>query len=355
MKNSIINNNENNLSTIKQNINNNTFQKNNDKEKLEDISARKITNLFRKLLAAKREAHTKLFKDISKIPSSQYNIALNKEKLDVDLAPEEVCIYLGTKFKNKKDGLGLELFNNSNAKYFGIFTNDKRTSAGIFNINNNSKNYYYRGEVKGLYAFGFGWYEDKKENKKYEGMWENSMKNGYGIEKYSDNSEYRGSFLDGKKDGIGFYQWCDKSWYEGEWKENKLSGFGIYKFNDGSEYKGEWKRSRFHGFGEFTLPGIKKYYGFFQKDKRFGFGIEIWFKIQKTFIGYWKNNNIDGFGKFIVNDKIRYGIWKEGKLVEKIHKKKEFYKRIKNEKIGFANYFQLDDYKAILNLIDENI
>ena len=249
----------------------------------------------------------------------------------------------------------MELFNNSNAKYFGIFNNGKRTSAGIFNINNSLKNYTYCGEIKGLYAFGYGWLIDKKESKEYEGMWENSMKNGFGIEKYSDNSVYKGNFLNGKKEGIGFYKWEDKSSYEGEWEQNKLNGFGIYKFNDGSEYKGEWKRSAFHGFGEFTHPGIKTYYGFFQKDKRFGFGIEIWFKIQKAFIGFWKNNNADGFGKLIVNDKKRYGIWKDGKLVEKFHKKKEFYKKIKEKKLGFLNYFQLDDYKAFLNLINEDI
>ena len=357
MRNTNFLNNENNINTLNNNLNNNIFKENEEKKQanIEDISARKITKLFRQFLYAKRLAHTQLFRDMSVIPSSEYIIGLNNDKLDINLAPENKCIYLGTKFNNQKDGLGLELFTDSNAKYFGIFNNGKRKDAGIFNINNSLKNYTYKGQVNGIYAFGYGWFFDKKESKEYEGMWDKSMKNGYGIEKYNDNSEYRGSFVNGKKEGIGIYQWNDNSYYEGEWKENKLSGFGIYKFNDGSIYEGQWKRSRFHGFGEFTYPGIKKYYGFFQKDKRFGFGIEIWLKIEKAFIGFWKDNNMDGFGKFIVNDKKRYGIWKEGKLVEKFHNKKDFYKKIKDEKIDFINYFQYDDYKSVFNLIDGNI
>ena len=351
VRNSIINNNDNNLNTINNNIIT-ISQDIHNKETIEDISAKKITNLFRKFKEEKNKAHSKLYKDILKIPSSDYIIGLNHNQLDVNLAPEETYIYLGTKFNDKKDGLGLEIFNNSKAKYFGIFKDGKRKDFGVFTINNNSKNYLYYGYILGLYAYGFGCYKDKKDSKEYEGMWFNSMKNGLGIEKYSDKSVYKGNFLNGKKAGIGYYQWSDKSSYEGEWKENKIWGFGIYKFNDGSEYKGEWKRSRFHGFGEFTHPGIKKYIGFFQKDKRFGFGIEIWFKVHKTFIGYWKNDNLEGFGKFIVNDKKQYGIWKKGKLVEKFKKKNEFYKRLKKEKIPFLDIFQLDDYSAVLYLIE---
>ena len=358
-------NNDNNAaaSNINININSNFSKENEEKEKeneeekesLENISARKITNLFRKFYYAKKLSRSKLYIDLSEIPSSEYIIGLNSDKLDIDLAPENKCIYLGTKFKNKKDGLGLELFNNSKAKYFGIFNNGERINAGVFDINNDLKNYTYKGQIKGIYASGYGWFVDRKELKEYEGMWDRSMKNGFGIEKYSDNSEYRGCFLNGKKEGIGIYKWKDNSYYEGEWKENKLSGYGIYQFNDGSIYKGQWKRSKFHGFGIFTDPGIKKYFGFFEKDKRCGFGIEIWMKIEKAFIGFWRDNDIDGFGKFIVNDKIRYGVWKEGILVEQFHNKEYFYKKIQEEQIDFLNFFQIDEYNTILDLIDENL
>ena len=344
--NNINNNNYNNTYT-------NMFTNEIDKEKIEDISAKKITNLFRKFLNAKKIAHQTLIKELSEIPSSEYIIGLDNEKLNLNLAPEETCIYLGNKFNDKKDGLGLEIFNNSNAKYFGIFRNGKRINIGRFSIYNNLKEYNYEGFIQGIYAWGYGWMSDKKSLKYYEGMWENSMKSGYGIEKYGDNSEYRGCFLNGKRDGIGYYKWNeDNSSYEGEWKENKLNGYGIYKFRDGSVYKGQWKKSKLHGFGIFKYPGIKQYYGYFQRDKRAGFGIGVWLKEQKAFIGFWNDNNINGYGKFILNDKIKYGLWNGGKSIQKF-KKKEFYRKIKEEKIGFLKYFQLDDYNDILNVINK--
>ena len=348
----IINNNYNN--SINNNSYSNVFTNNEmDKEKIEDISAKKITKLFRKLLTAKKLSHQTIIKEFSEIPSSEYIIGLDTEKLNVNLAPEDTCIYLGNKFKQKKDGLGLEIFNSTNAKYFGVFRNGKRVNLGRFSINNNLNEYYFSGFIQGIYAWGYGWVSDKKNLKNYEGMWENSMKNGYGIEKYGDNSEYKGSFLNGKRDGIGYYYWYeDNSSYEGEWKENKLNGYGIYKFKDGSEYRGQWKRSKLHGFGIFYYPGIKQYYGFFKNDKRVGFGIGVWLKEQKVFIGFWKNNDINGYGKLINSDKITFGFWNEGKLKKKF-KKKEFLKKINEERIGFLKYFQMSDYNEILNLINQ--
>ena len=172
------------------------------------------------------------------------------------------------------------------------------------------------------------------------------MKNGYGIEiNQNDNSEYRGTFSNGKKHGIGYYLWNDGSYYEGEWKENKLDGYGIYTFKDGSLYKGEWKENELDGFGEFSYPGVKTYIGYFQRDLRNGFGILIWFKANKAFIGFWKNNKQNGIGKFIKNDKIIYGIWREGELETKINTKIEFDNKLNKGEYGFLKYFQFENYE----------
>ena len=319
-----------------------------ESQKLREIKknncSRKITNLFRKYKELKNNSHQILCKEYSTIPSSEYILDLNNDELDVNLAPEVNCLYLGTKFQNKKDGLGLEVFADTKSKYFGIFRNGKRVDAGQFTINNDFQDYYYYGQVKGIYAWGFGWFQEYKNYTYYEGNWENSMKNGYGIEKYQDKSEYMGNFVNGKKDGIGYYKWLDGSSYEGEWKENKLHGYGIYTFKDGSIYKGEWKRNRMNGVGEFSYPGVKTYIGFFERDIRNGFGMLIWHKTNKAFVGFWKNNKQDGLGKFIVNDKKRYGIWKNGEIIEKIENKNEFDKRLNNEEIGYSTYFQMEEY-----------
>ena len=309
--------------------------------------------VFRKLLTAKKLSHQTITKEYSEIPSSEFIIGLDPEKLNINLAPEDTCIYLGNKFNEKKDGLGLEIFNNTNAKYFGVFRNGKRVHLGRFSINNNLNQYYFNGFIQGIYAWGYGWVSDKKNLKDYEGMWENSMKNGYGIEKYGNNAEYKGCFLNGKREGIGYYKWYeDNSSYEGEWKENKLNGYGIYKFSDGSEYRGQWKKSKLHGFGIFIYPGIKQYFGFFKNDKRAGFGIGVWLQEKKAFIGFWKNNGINGYGKLLHNDNIIFGFWSEGKIKRKF-KKKELINKLKEEKVGFLKYFHMNSYNEILNLINQ--
>lgn len=340
------------------NFNNNSLNNSNEfsmkgknNENTEDISARKITKLFRKFLEAKKLSHQQIIKENSNIPTSEYTIGLNMDKLNINLAPEENCIYLGNKFGDKKDGLGLELFNNSNAVYFGRFRNGKRIELGKFTISNQINEYTYGGEVQGIYARGFGLFYDKKKFRDYEGFWDNSMKSGYGIEKYKDNSEYKGCFKEGKKEGIGTQKWDDGSFYEGEWKNNKFHGFGIYQFVDGSEYRGHWKKGKFDGFGEFVNPDIKKYFGFFKNDNRSGFGFELVLKEKRAFIGFFKNNEMNGYGKLIQKDKKIYGLWKKGQLSEKI-KKKDFFKKLGDEKNGFFNFFRLDNYNDVLKNVN---
>ena len=343
------NNNYNNNSL--DNSNSNEFSLKGEGENIEEISAKKITKLFRKFLNAKKLSHQNIVQEYSNISSSEYIIGLNHEELTVNLAPEENCLYLGTKFNNQKDGIGLEKFENSNAIYFGCFRNGKRVSLGKFKISNQMAEYNYRGEVKGIYAMGYGIFFDQKKYREYEGFFENSMKSGFGIEKYQDNSEYRGCYLNGKREGLGIYTWNDNSFYEGEWKNGKFHGYGIYQFPDGSEYQGEWKKGKFNGFGEFTYPENKKYFGFFKHDKRAGFGFEVMLNCKKAFIGFWKNNDMNGLGKFIINGKKKYGVYQEGKLMETINKK-DFFKRIKEQNNEYLNFFKLDTYRSVLNLIN---
>ena len=344
---------------LKTNNNINGDESDIDRERLNEIKkeiySKKIQNAFRRYKEEINNSHQSLIKEYTSIPSSEYILDLNNNDLDVDLAPEVNCLYLGTKFRNEKDGLGLEIFNNTNSKYFGIFKKGKRIEVGQFATNNDFKEYYYNGQVKGIYATGYGLFKDSRNNIYYEGMWKNSMRNGYGIEIYEDKSEYRGTFLNGKKNGIGYYRWIDGSSYEGEWKDNKLNGYGIYNFKDGSIYIGEWKGNRMSGLGQFSFPGVKSYIGYFNRDSRAGFGMVIWHKENKAFVGFWKNNQQDGIGKFFANNKIRYGIWKDGELIEKIHNSNDFYNRLNNEKIPYSSFLRIEEYENVRQVINKYI
>ena len=345
---------------LKNNLNNSTKKENKfnyfdkeDKQYLEKIiinnKAKKISSLFRKFMEKKSLSHLTLCSENSSI--NDYENIQNNLRIDltVNLIPEKYYTYIGTKFNNKKDGLGLELFKNSHAKFFGRFINDRRASFGRFIINNENDSYYYFGAVKGIHAEGFGWHQNEKKSIYYEGMWLNSKKEGIGIEiNKKDNSEYRGWFKNGKKNGIGYYYWSDNSNYIGEWEDDNLDGYGIYNFQDGSIYKGHWKKNKMDGLGEFTFPEIKSYFGYFENDKRVGFGIMIWYKESKVFLGYWNDNKQHGPGKIINNGKVKYGIWDNGKFKEKISSKDNFISKIKWEKIDYYNFFILDNYNDIL-------
>ena len=128
-----------------------------------------------------------------------------------------------------------------------------------------------------------------------------------------------------------------------------------YTFKDVSIYKGEWKGNRMFGIGEFIYPGVKTYIGYFQRDLRNGFCILIWHQNNKAFIDFWKNNQQEGLGKFITNNKERYSIWKEGKMSEKIDNKNDCVQRLNNEEVWYSIYFQAEEYDSISQLMSQNV
>jgi hypothetical protein len=65
---------------------------------------------------------------------------------------------------------------------------------------------------------------------------------------------------------------------------------------------------------------------------------------KKAYIGFWDNNKQNGLGQFINGNKIIYGIWNDGKLINKILTKNEFLNKISiNEKI-YLNNFRANNY-----------
>ena len=77
----------------------------------------------------------------------------------------------------------------------------------------------------------------------------------------------------------------------------------------------------------------------------------IWYKENKVFLGYWKDNKQHGPGKIINNGKIKHGIWENGSQKEKIKSKDIFISRIKKENYDYLDYFIIDDYNDILQKI----
>ena len=99
-----------------------------------------------------------------------------------------------------------------------------------------------------------------------------------------------------------------------------------------------------HGYGEFIWDKGKKYIGFYKNDKRDGFGIYYW-PYNHFFVGFWKEGKQNGVGKYIKDDIVKYGVWKEGKKVKWFENEDEFINFLepKDEKYIFA--FLSDKYK----------
>ena len=300
-----------------------------------------LVKSFRKLKKLKEEAH-KIITLRKNLKEKRELILLDgKENLDVDLFPEQNYNFLGNIFKEKEDGFGIQYFPINKAKYVGYFLNGKRKNYCIFE--NKSKFYTYKGETKKNFTGLYGIYHNYKQEITYEGEWLNNRKDGIGIEFYKDGSKFQGEHKNGVKHGIGTYIWEDGSMYQGEWKYNLMDGYGIYKFKDGSICQGYWFSNQLNGFGKLTLAQVKCYIGFFKKDYKSGFGLLFWFKEKKAFVGFWKNNKQDGLGKFIYNEKIKYGTWKQGNRESKFEKN-EFYNLLneKNSSQIFLNIFEMD-------------
>ena len=238
---------------------------------------------------------------------------------------------------NLKNGFGIvKLVDGSIFK--GTFTHGQANGYGIFL---HSKGDIYKGEFHYDEINGFGEYNYKKMTINI-GYWVNSALLGVGLEKWKD-SYYSGCFLNGQKNGIGVYIWKNKSKYEGEWKNNNMNGYGIYYFSDGRKYIGEWKNNYMNGFGIYKWSNNKQYFGFFKKGVKNGFGIFSLLN-DKFVIGFWKEGKQSGFVKYINDDKIKYGLYNNGKREKWYENNNEFLndfiKFDTNHK--FKTFFEMD-------------
>ena len=79
-----------------------------------------------------------------------------------------------------------------------------------------------------------------------------------------------------------------------------------------------------NGYGVFLWNEGKKFCGFYQNDKKDGFGI-YFSPPDKYYVGFWKKGKQEGFGLCIYKDKIKYGIWRNDKIIKKYENEEYFY------------------------------
>ena len=82
--------------------------------------------------------------------------------------------------------------------YEGEFTENRITGRGHYNWPDKS---WYKGFVKDGLRHGEGEYESPNDGIKYNGLWANGMREGFGKLTYKSGSIYEGNFKKGYKDG----------------------------------------------------------------------------------------------------------------------------------------------------------
>ena len=149
----------------------------------------------------------------------------------------------------------------------------------------------YAGDWKENKKHGYGIkiYDNKD---KYEGYWENDLRNGKGtywlcIGKNKYRKLYTGDWKNNQKEGHGIYFYKDGSCYDGEWKNSKRDGKGLMIYANEDIYQGSWKEDKKHGHGILEKANGDKYYGYWNCDLKEGQGYYWYSKTGKVYLGEW--------------------------------------------------------------------
>lgn len=149
----------------------------------------------------------------------------------------------------------------------------------------------YSGDWKENKKHGYGIkiYDNKD---KYEGYWENDLRNGKGtywlcIGKNKYRKLYTGDWKNNQKEGHGIYFYKDGSCYDGEWKNSKRDGKGLMIYANEDIYEGSWKEDKKHGHGILEKVNGDKYYGYWNCDLKEGQGYYWYSKTGKVYLGEW--------------------------------------------------------------------
>lgn len=201
-----------------------------------------------------------------------------REKLDSFLDNSgHRCSYTGPTYFHLPDGYGVAEYL-STTIYTGNYKEGKRNGQGRFVYGNNE-----------IYTGGF-------KNDKWEG---------FGVWQKSNGDKYEGTFVGGKCDGKGVYTCDNGDHYNGNYKDGFLEGKGILIRVSGTNYDGYFKKGKYEGNGVLQLADGSKYEGDFVNGTFEGAGTYmacdtcIIFNCAGTsvFIGHWKADRKEGYGK----------------------------------------------------------
>jgi hypothetical protein len=117
----------------------------------------------------------------------------------------------------------------------------------------------YRGAVRGSNLHGRGEYVSKSF--KYEGEFNDGLKQGQGVYTWDNGDRYEGRFAEDRPDGRGKYQFANGDAYEGEVKAGVIAGRGSYTTKAGDVFDGSFVAGKPHGIGVYRFASGDRYEG----------------------------------------------------------------------------------------------
>jgi len=204
-----------------------------------------------------------------------------------------------------REGRGICLYSNG-LLYEGHWKRNKEHGKGKLMTSDRKRLMYHgdfeRGRIQGLGTYYYGNEDDAIEMTKrtgilsrYEGVFKENMRHGFGKYVLPDGSEYTGDWREGEMHGRGVLTWSDGSVYDGEWKDGKRHGQGLLRVSDGFVYDGMWVNGAMDGRGSAIYPGGQRYEGLFSHGRREGRGT-IYFANDLWYSGRFRDDVVDGQG-----------------------------------------------------------
>mmetsp|Transcript_82786 Transcript_82786/g.159973 ORF Transcript_82786/g.159973 Transcript_82786/m.159973 type:complete len:426 (-) Transcript_82786:163-1440(-) len=184
----------------------------------------------------------------------------------------------------------------SGSTYRGQWQNSLRDGHGVQSWPDGEmyEGQFIKGGVQGEGVYS------RPDGMRHTGQWEQGKQHGQGTEEFPDGTKYVGQYFAGAKSGRGTYTFSEGSVYEGEFLDNNIHGVGAYIWTgggNGRKYSGQWACNQMHGQGEFTFADGRRYNGEYKNDQKHGSGTFTW-PDGREYEGQWRQGKQHGDARY---------------------------------------------------------